>query len=699
MLEKIQLTINKLKPDLLLSRQRISIVSHLADEVTHQALSSFVKSLHCSKLLIISSIIENSIPPEKASLKLGEEHDGVIFDARDRFDANALGIVSGVLCGGGLLIIFLPEKDKWLKWNSRYMKHFKSLLAGREGVYYIDENSEVEESLLSITPKQINPENIPEPYKSIEQKHTVEKLAYSISTESDACAVLTAGRGRGKTSSLGLLVANLVSAGTYKVLVTSPRKSITEPFFKHLIKQCPEAIKSRYGYEINRSSVDFIAPDELLNKKPVADLILVDEAAAIPLPMLKELLNSYPKIIFSTTTHGYEGTGRGFVLKFYELLNNCRENWLKMELHQPIRWREDDFLERWIEDVLFLNTITAEVSIIPDHPTECRFEQVDRDILLSDKNKMSCIFSLLVFAHYKTSPADFQYLLDDESVRIYSLSYMGCVLGVLAISEEGGFDIDLSSDIYKGKRRPKGHLLAQTLCFHAGYKSAAQLKYARVMRIAIHPHVQRLGLGHYFIQQVVKQERNHDVDIFGSSFSSTLELLKFWKNAGFSILRFGFSRDHVTASYAAVVGLGLSTQGDMVVNALSRKFERNLNAWQQGPLSSLADDIKDYLHSNIQLYDQSFSISDYEDVNSFANYNRNYEACMPAINRFIAEYTVLPDGMSQQEKNIISISQQYTGDWEKIVECIGVTGKAQAIASLRSALSRLFENHLNNNEI
>ena len=699
MLEQIQLTIKKLKSDLSLSRQRIVIASHVSHQMTYQEFSSFLTFLNCPELLVVSSSIENSISPDKASLKLGEEYDGVIFDARDKFDPNALGIISGVLRSAGMLIIFLPEKEQWIEWDSNYMLHFKKLLANREGVYYIDEANKLAENCPRIPICEEDSTDVQSPYKSIEQKETVDELVRLISTEIDVCTVLTSGRGRGKTSSLGLLVAKLVEVKKYRVLITAPRKSITEPFFKHLLKQCPDAIASKFGYEINQSIVEFIAPDALLTNKPEADVLLVDEAAAIPLPMLKAVLNHYRKVIFSSTTHGYEGTGRGFVLKFYDLLNSWRPDWLKIELHQPIRWGKNDYLESWIEDVLFLNAKSDGLINFPVQPEDCQFELVDRRLLVRDESKISSIFSLLVSAHYRTSPADFQYLLDDNNVRIYSLSFMGSILGVLAVSVEGGFDKDLSTDIFRGVRRPKGHLLAQTLCFHAGYESAAQLKYARVMRIAIHPDVQQHGFGSYFLQQVVEQERINGIDVFGSSFSATFELLKFWQKAGMTILRFGFSRDHVTASHAVVVGMSLSERGKELVDTLASKFDRDLSSWEVGPLSSLSVDIKNYLHSNVKDHDQSFSPVDGVDVNSFANHNRNYEACVPSINRLIAEYECLPDDLNESEKNIIRISFQYNGDWKKIVKHMGLSGKGEAVALLRIALSVLLKNYMSRHDV
>lgn len=48
---------------------------------------------------------------------------------------------------------------------------------------------------------------------------------------------------------------------------------------------------------------------------------MVDEAAAIPVTLVKKLLGSY-MVILSSTVHGYEGTGRSLSLK---LLQSLRE--------------------------------------------------------------------------------------------------------------------------------------------------------------------------------------------------------------------------------------------------------------------------------------------------------------------------------------------------------------------------------------
>ena len=51
-----------------------------------------------------------------------------------------------------------------------------------------------------------------------------------------------------------------------------------------------------------------------------AEMVVVDEAAAIPITLVKKLLGPY-MVILSSTIHGYEGTGRSLSLK---LINNLR---------------------------------------------------------------------------------------------------------------------------------------------------------------------------------------------------------------------------------------------------------------------------------------------------------------------------------------------------------------------------------------
>lgn len=69
--------------------------------------------------------------------------------------------------------------------------------------------------------------------------------------------------------------------------------------------------------------------------------LLIDEAAAIPTPLLQRLIAAFPHVLMTTTVQGYEGTGRGFLLKFCTALPDCRIH----RLDRPLRWASGDPLE------------------------------------------------------------------------------------------------------------------------------------------------------------------------------------------------------------------------------------------------------------------------------------------------------------------------------------------------------------------
>ena len=702
MFSNIRSYIDKISPHLESNRFRQVIAFHASPEQDNTELEVFICSLPQTRKLIISPSINQALPAASAKTCLGEEYDLVVFDIRESIDVDALGVVSGVLCGGGFILLVLPEKQQWVQASSQYTNHVKTMLNNKTAVFYFE--NEVLDKSVQLGPASVvqNTESLDAgklvaPFKTLDQQMAVDEISRELSKQKKCCVVLTSGRGRGKSSSLGFLSAKLISASqskedksdSLKILVTAPRRTVADPLFKHLQQQCPQGELKKSVFTYKNSEIRFIAPDALLESLPEAKILFVDEAAAIPISMLEKLLGHYSGIIFSTTTHGYEGTGRGFLLKFYKMLSEKRPEWKERNLHQPIRWAREDPLEKWIEEVLFLNVRLSEKIVVPDQVSQCEVKLLETSELIKNKDKRNSIFSLLVFAHYRTSPSDFKYILESDDVRIYSLEYKDNVLAVLLINQEGGFDQDLSRAIYRGERRPRGHLLAQTLSFHAGYEQAAMFKYARIMRIAVHPDIQFHGFGSYLLNEVVNKEKNLGMDVIGSSFSATKELLGFWSKADMKLLRIGFSRDHVSASNSAVVAMSLSKHSAGMVVSLEQKFTRNMDIWLQGPLSTISTNMQQYLSKYYNRDINNEDQEDIQDVESFALYNRNYEACLPAIVRWLETLKILPDELSDSEKQMINASLCYRNDWKLIVEKTKCSGKPQALGELRKALKHL----------
>lgn len=71
-------------------------------------------------------------------------------------------------------------------------------------------------------------------------------------------------------------------------------------------------------FRSHRQVIQYIAPDDH-KKLGQAELVVIDEAAAIPLPYVKALLGPY-LVFISSTVNGYEGTGRSLSLKLIKEL-------------------------------------------------------------------------------------------------------------------------------------------------------------------------------------------------------------------------------------------------------------------------------------------------------------------------------------------------------------------------------------------
>lgn len=691
MLNIISEFIEQLIPALESRRHRACVAIHLdIDSVLN--IESLCSVLSAEETLVLSDFIKGAESVRQARNFLGREYRCVIFDAREGIDVDALGAVSGVIRGGGVLVLVLPGLHAWQSAEGRYIKYMRRWLVDQPGIYYFSSPVKMPAPVM-MAGTESERTMCEAPFLTLDQQLAVNMLQQGVVQNKNYCAVLTSGRGRGKTVSLGLLTTGLASHDDFRMIITAPRKSVVDPVFEQVRKQFRDCASSSSGLEFNHSRLDFMAPDALLENLPGADVLLVDEAAVIPVSMLRQLLQHYPRIVFCTTTHGYEGTGRGFVLKFYHLLDEQRPGWEKIEMHEPIRWSQHDPLEKWIETLLFLDIRLPQLAHNHLSPDRCDFTRIDRDELVENNALLAEVFSLLVFAHYRTSPSDFQYILDSHDVRIYALRDQSRIVAVLLVNHEGAMTPELSRAIYRGERRPRGHLLAQTLCFHAGDEMAATLRYARVMRLAVHPQIQRNGLGSRLLEQVIEAEKEAGVDIIGSSFSATDELLRFWQKAQMRLLRIGFTRDHVTASSPAVVGYGLTQKGKELISTLSDRFLQNFDIWLSGPLKTLSRSLAHHIQEEAKQYTSQYIASDMDDVISFAHYHRNIEACLPAISRWVSLHHEIMERLEENDQKIISLGIEYAGDWKQIVREMNFKGRHDAEESLRSALRALLEKY------
>lgn len=515
---------------------------------------------------VISAELPDSIPAEKARLLLGQEFLHGVFDARRGLHSEALAMLTGTLQAGSWLILLLPPESQWqtrpdddsLRWNDggqmipapHFMRHFaRTLIHPAHLCRY--ENRLFDMSLLPPQPAWLPPDGTPTPA----QRQILDQLSKAES----GIFCLTAARGRGKSAVAGLFLAD--TPGRH--LLCAPAKvSVT------VIQR----------YLDHSQQTEFISPDNLLILTETADTsaygwLVIDEAAMIPLPLLTRFAAAFPRILLLTTVQGYEGTGRGFLLKFCHSL----PQFTALTLTQPVRWAEHDPAETWLDEALLL-TEPAE-KITPEG--ECEYQSVTQQTLCDDPDLLSGFYGLLTAAHYRTSPLDLRRLADAPGQHFALFRNRQQVTAALWLTDEGGLSAELTQSVWAGTRRPRGNLLAQSLAAHSYFPQAAQLRARRISRIAVHAGYRRNALGRQLLRRAAEAAKNSGMDYLSVSFGYTPELAAFWTSCGFRFARTGTHPEAVSGCYTAMLLLPLTPAGQALADAAEHQFARDCAVYSQ----------------------------------------------------------------------------------------------------------------------
>ncbi|EME5168299.1 tRNA cytosine(34) acetyltransferase TmcA [Escherichia coli] len=501
---------------------------------------------------------ENHCSPSALQTLLGREFRHAVFDARHGFDAAAFAALSGTLKAGSWLVLLLPVWEEWenqpdadsLRWSDcpdpiatpHFVQHLKRVLTADNDAILWRQNQPF--SLAHFTPRtDWHPATgAPQP----EQQQLLQQLL----TMPPGVAAVTAARGRGKSALAGQLISRIAGSA----IVTAPAKAATD-------------VLAQFAGEMFR----FIAPDALLASDEQADWLVVDEAAAIPAPLLHQLVSRFPRTLLTTTVQGYEGTGRGFLLKFCARFPHLH----RFELQQPIRWAQGCPLEKMVSEALVFDdenfTHTPQGNIVIS-----AFEQT---LWRSEPETPLKVYQLLSGAHYRTSPLDLRRMMDAPGQYFLQAAGENEIAGALWLVDEGGLSQQLSQAVWAGFRRPRGNLVAQSLAAHGSNPLAATLRGRRVSRIAVHPARQREGTGRQLIAGALQY--THDLDYLSVSFGYTGELWRFWQRCGFVLVRMGNHREASSGCYTAMALLPMSDAGKQLAEREHYRLRRDAQALAQ----------------------------------------------------------------------------------------------------------------------
>uniref|UniRef100_A0A673MM33 RNA cytidine acetyltransferase n=1 Tax=Sinocyclocheilus rhinocerous TaxID=307959 RepID=A0A673MM33_9TELE len=352
--------------------------------------------------------------------------------------------------------------------------------------------------------------------KTMDQAKAVLKFIEAISEKTLRSTVaLTAARGRGKSAALGLAVAGAVAFGYVEHLDYEIIQSLNPEFNKAVVRV--------NIFKEHRQTIQYIHPADAV-KLGQAELLVIDEAAAIPLPLVKKLLGPY-LVFMASTINGYEGTGRSLSLKLIQQLRqqsaDSQQNLLaenrntstarlaaartlhEVTLHESIRYGQGDPVEKWLNDLLCLDCLSVPriISGCP-LPQTCDLYYVNRDTLFcyhkASEAFLQRLMALYVASHYKNSPNDLQMLSDAPAHHLFCLlppvpptqNSLPEVLAVVQVCLEGEISRQSVLNSLSRGKKASGDLIPWTISEQFQDPEFGGLSGGRIVRIAVNPDYQ-----------------------------------------------------------------------------------------------------------------------------------------------------------------------------------------------------------------
>ncbi len=577
------------------------------------------------------------LPVRQTEAMLGRTRKALIYDAHEEFRPTAVGQLVGAVDGGGLMIHLVPALEDWPDRTDEFDAHlavppYDRTETGRQfkqriiktyrrhhGVAIVNlETQHIEDpGTVTSPPKPLGGQHVATPNAGAPRGDTAfPQEAYDrcvtgdqrrglqaleTLTEPSGVVVLTADRGRGKSSVCGLAAGSLARNSTTVTIVAPNKRNVTALFQRatELLtdlsrldtaqEQPPDITTSTGGH------IRFCTPATL--PETCDGPVLVDEAAALPVRTLERVL-AYDRVGFATTVHGYEGAGRGFSVRF---MNQVTEHDpVVRELQTPVRYAAGDPLETWAFDALLLDARpVADQAVAKLTDQTVSYQRLTSTELCTNEALLREAFGLLVLAHYRTDPDDLARLLDAPNVAIRALVANGHILGIALLAREGGLPAARRSELYEGGRI-QGHMLPDVLTSQLRDEQAAAPTGVRVLRIATHPACRSEGYGSQLLDALRSEatagfpewaDRTKQIDWLGVGFGATPQLLSFWRLNDYRTVHFATTRNDRSGEHSALMLSPITEAGEALMQRLTQRFTRRIRAVGPTSLAGVDSDV------------------------------------------------------------------------------------------------------------
>ncbi len=595
----------------------------------------------CKYSSLNQDLIPGVLSPAVAYQYLGRQFDGLFFDLSLGLKPDALAALVGCVGGGGLVCLYWGstlethpiEAHLLLEGRTRFAighRLRERLLCSAMGGQHYHLNETADELKLSgySRPTKVSSNLV----WTQDQVQTLEAVVKVTMGRRRRPLLIEAPRGRGKSTLLAEAIIKTLSQKTGDVLVVMPHAFSALPLVKGLEAHWSCTFEFGVRHQLSEATtLTLLTMEQVLSTTHVGDMIFVDEAACFPIHVLLRFVSQTSRIIFSTTTAGYEGTGQGFRLRFDHQLKARYPDRRRVEMDMPVRWQAGDPVESWLNDAFCL--MPDLIDCVPsDAPVE--IELVSQDTLVQDTVRLQAVYGLLVRAHHRTTPGDLQRILDAPNIMICVARSGESVLGVCVVAEEGGLASELVEPIYEGRRRPKGHFLPETLSVHAGVKEAVRHRYWRIVRVAVDGRNRRRGIGDRLLRFVETQAVTEHIDILGASFGATEPLISFWRHAEYDVVRIGIKRGRSSGLYSAVVLSAVSDAGASLVERLRHRYRRYFPDCLGEGLRTLEWSVaRSLFQERGQIDPNVLDPLDLSDLESFVAGRQSFEIVSPSVKR------------------------------------------------------------------
>jgi tRNA(Met) cytidine acetyltransferase len=662
--------------------------------------------------------------PDHADRLLGTTRDAVVLDCHDGFSANVLGRVVGAVDGGGLLVLVTPPFDDWpgsdhaderlavppytsADVTGHFRRRLIDTLRAHRGVAVVDVDEEIVErdGLTDPPPARARTEpSVPDDaafptsaYDACLTSDQADALAALERLRGGAAVVVEADRGRGKSAAAGLAAGSLAAEGR-DVLVTAPTYRNAAEVFDRV-----EALLSTLGRLAKTDDrvltatgggrVRFADPAEAVTLPDAPDALIVDEAAALPVRRLTAFLDA-PAVAFVTTVHGYEGTGRGFDVRFRDRLAASDHAVVDVRLDDPIRYAAGDPVEVWAFRALMLDARPPVDQLVAEAtPGDATYCALDAATLTADEHLLREAFGLLVLAHYRTEPDDLARLLDAPNLDCRALRVDGHVAAVCLLAREGDLPESLRVDMYEGAR-VRGNMLPDVLTSQLRDLDAGAPVGYRVLRIATHHAVRSTGFGSRLLAEC-HDEFDADVDWFGVGYGATPRLVRFWERNGYRTIHCSTTRNATSGEYSAIMLRPTSADGRALHDRHARRFCARLRDGLSDALDDLDPDVaRAILRTTDHVPPPDLTDHEWRVVAAAAYGPGLYDAAPGAFRRLAMTHLTDPVAdLSASAERLLVRKPLQAHPWDRVAADLGHVSTRQCMRSLGEAFRPLVERY------